>query len=100
MPRPWPKGCQDPSCSLREEQGWNSGMRPRAWNPLGLRSQEAILRLVEAHKCLWVPPLIPGVTRSCGIRHVLVTSPPPPPQLPWILAARGPLSILPVRWGW
>lgn len=97
VPNPWPKGCQDPSCPLKEERGWNSGMWPRAWNPRGLRSQEAHLRVVEAGKCLWVPPLIFGVTRSCGTRHVLVT---PPPQLPWILTARGPLSISPVRWGW
>ena len=98
MPNPWPKGCQDPSCPLREEQGWNSGMWLRAWSPLGARSQEARLGGGgggEAGKCLWGPPLIFGVARSCGIRQVLVT-----PQLPWILAAKGPLSISPVRWGW
>lgn len=30
VPSPWPRGHQDPSCPLTEEQGLGSGMWPRA----------------------------------------------------------------------
>lgn len=30
VPNPWPRGHQDPSCPLTEEQGLGSGMWPRA----------------------------------------------------------------------
>lgn len=43
----------------------------------------------------WLGSWLLGVAWNCDLRRVLVT-----PQPPGILAARGSLSISPVRWGW